>query len=78
MFTRKINLINNENVEKFVRKAEKCSFDINVVKDSTTVDGKSVLGIMGLDRTKSIDVQLITDNNAEADKFWSEVKDMLI
>lgn len=43
-----IRLNEAEDVQEFVRAAEKCDFDINVINKHIFIDAKSFLGVLGL------------------------------
>lgn len=57
MRERKIRLPIVEDVKEFVSKAEKCNFDIDIFYNRVTIDGKSLLGVLSLDRNRILTVR---------------------
>jgi len=57
MQERKIKLSGMKEVSEFVRTAGKCDFDIDVFYNHVYVDGKSILGILGLDLARVLTVR---------------------
>ena len=55
MMQRKI-MLHPSDVETFVNAATKCSFDIDVSYNRFVVDAKSIVGVLGLDLTKTLTV----------------------
>ena len=53
----RIKLNNTGEVREFVRAAERCPFDIDVYYNHIFVDGKSILGMMGLDLGQTLNVR---------------------
>lgn len=45
-----------EEVKDFVNEASKCAYDIDISYNRFTVDAKSILGVLGLDLTKTLTV----------------------
>lgn len=45
-----------KDVQKFVNVASKCDFDIDIFYNSYIVDAKSLLGVYGLDFSKTLSV----------------------
>ncbi len=44
-------------VEEFVKAATKCDFDVDIYYNRYVVDAKSILGVFGLDLTKTLTVE---------------------
>lgn len=44
-------------VEEFVKAATKCNFDVDIYYNRYVVDAKSILGVFGLDFTKTLTVE---------------------
>ena len=57
MFERTIRLPDRESVTEFVQSAANCSFNVDVCYNRVVVDGKSVLGVLGLDLTRDLHVR---------------------
>ena len=55
MMQRKI-MLRPDDVKAFVNAATKCSFDIDVSYNRFVVDAKSIVGVIGLDLTKTLTV----------------------
>lgn len=55
MMQRKI-MLRPDDVKAFVNAATKCSFDIDVSYNRFVVDAKSIVGVLGLDLTKTLTV----------------------
>jgi len=49
-------------VKNFVKMASKCDFDIDVSYDHVYVDGKSILGILGLDLSRNLTISYYGTN----------------
>ncbi|MBP3196544.1 MAG: HPr family phosphocarrier protein [Butyrivibrio sp.] len=49
-------------VEEFVKEAAKCDFDVDIYYNRYVVDAKSILGVFGLDFTKTLTVEYSGDN----------------
>ena len=64
MKEKKVKLAGNKEVTEFVQAAENCGFDIDVCYDRILVDGKSILGMLGLDLTKALTVRYSGENEA--------------
>ena len=54
---RVIGLRNLTDVHEFVRLADACDFDVNIGYDRVMIDGKSIVGVMGLDLGRALRVQ---------------------
>lgn len=69
MMQRKISL-RPDDVKEFVSRATKCDFDIDIFYNRYVVDAKSILGVLGLDLTKSLTVRYC-GYNSEFESFLS-------
>ena len=49
-------------VKNFVDMASQCDFDIDIFYNRFIVDAKSILGVMGLDFSKTLTVQFSGEN----------------
>lgn len=64
--------LNPQQAKEFVTTSSKCNFDIDVFYNRVIIDAKSMLGVLGLDFTKTLTVQYQGyDSNFERmiDKF---------
>lgn len=57
MQEQRIKLADTNEVREFVQAAERCSFEIDVYYNHIVVDGKSILGMMGLDLTRALHIR---------------------
>ena len=64
MREKKVRLAGNKEVTEFVQAAENCAFEIDVCYDRVLVDGKSILGVLGLDLTKELTVKYSGEDEA--------------
>ncbi|MNC14945.1 HPr-like protein Crh [compost metagenome] len=60
----------------FVQEASKYTSDINVIKGTTTIDAKSVLGVMSLS-VKNGEEIVIEANGVDADIAVNKLKDLV-
>ena len=57
MFEKKIEFRDTEELREFVKAAERCDFDINVIYGNTCIDAKSLLGMIYLGFCKVLTIQ---------------------
>ena len=57
MFGRTVRLPDRDSVSEFVKAAAECSFNVDVCYNRIVVDGKSILGVLGLDLTRDLTVR---------------------
>lgn len=62
---KKIMLLSVDEAKRFVQEASRCEFDIDVFYNRVTIDAKSILGVLSLDLTRVLTVQL----NGEDETF---------
>lgn len=62
MKEKRIVLPSVEEAKHFVQEAGKCSFDIDVFYNRITIDAKSILGVLSLDLTRVLTVQMNGEN----------------
>jgi len=67
MQERNIKLSGVKDATEFVQAAGKCDFDIDVYYNHVVVDGKSILGVLGLDFSRTLHVRF-DGNNIEFEK----------
>lgn len=65
MKEKKIVLSSIAEARRFVEEATRCDFDIDVFYNRVTIDAKSILGVLSLDLTKILTVQM----NGSDDQF---------
>lgn len=59
-------------VEEFVKAATKCDFDVDIYYNRYVVDAKSILGVIGLDLTKTLTVEYV-GSNEQFEEYLKEV-----
>lgn len=64
MAEKTIILRDQEAVKAFVQAASKCPYDVDVSYDRVVVDAKSIIGVMSLDRRRSLKVNYQEDDEA--------------
>lgn len=64
-----INLNDFSKARKFINEVSKFISDIDVIRDRYVIDAKSTIGIFTLDLSKSVDVQLHSDDPYEIKRF---------
>lgn len=62
MKERKIKLVSIADAKAFVVAAMKCDFDVDVFYNRVVIDGKSILGVLSMDLTKTLNVRLHGEN----------------
>ena len=62
MKERKIKLVSIADAKAFVTAARKCDFDVDVFYNRVVIDGKSILGVLSMDLTKTLIVRLHGEN----------------
>ncbi len=63
-------LLNNiDKVRNFANETIKFNSDIDMIRGSYRVDGKSALGILAFDLQKPIDVEIHSNNKEEIKRF---------
>ena len=65
----KIKFLSVDDVATFVNQVSELSCDVNVMYGSQVYDGKSLVGLMNLDRSKIYEVYCVTDNEEEQRLF---------
>lgn len=69
MLSCKILLNDVNKIADFVKVTDKVSEDIDLLKEHYIVDGHSLSGILSMDLSKPIILQIHTDNENELNKF---------
>lgn len=72
MSERIIKLNDTKDASRFVRAAEKCSYDVDLCYNSIVVDAKSILGVLGMDLTRKLTVRYHHEPDAEFDEALAE------
>lgn len=68
----RINTIND--IRNFVDLASHCSFDVDLASARYTVNGKSIMGVASLDKSKPLSVLIHCDNDADCAEFITKLK----
>ena len=71
-----INTIND--IRNFVDLASRCSFDVDLASARYTVNGKSIMGVASLDKSKALTVLIHTDDEAECAEFIAQLKPYIV
>ena len=69
-----VNLSASQQIKEFVNILSKYSFDMDLRSGKYLVDAKSILGIFSLDLSKPVELELLTDNEEEINKFMADIK----
>lgn len=67
--TAKIKLALAEDIKKFVNEARTFISDINVRSGNYVVDGKSILGLFSINTSNPIEIELVSTDLEEIEKF---------
>ena len=67
--TAKIKLALAEDIKKFVNEARTFTSDINVRIGNYVVDGKSILGLFSINTSNPIEIELVSSDLEEIEKF---------
>ena len=67
--TAKIKLALAEDIKKFVNEARTFTSDINVRSGDYVVDGKSILGLFSINTSNPIEIELVSSDLEEIEKF---------
>lgn len=71
MYRESIMLSDIETIKKFVAFANRFEFPVTLFSDKYTVNGKSIMGIFGLDLTKPVEIEI---NNEYPSDFKEQLK----
>lgn len=75
----RIKFNSKEDLFQFNKWADSCKYNIDVRYNSKTLDGKSLIGLMGMDISNFIFVILYTDNaNDFVEKFSNIILDKIV
>lgn len=75
----RVKFSNKEDLFQFNKWANSCEYNIDVRYNSKTLDGKSLIGLMGMDISNPIFVILYTDNtNDFVEKFSNIILDKIV
>ena len=74
MYNAKIQLVNVDDVKRFVTAANKYDFEIDLTSGRYTVHGKSIMGIFSLDLSKEI----ILSASGATQEFIDEMQQFIV
>lgn len=75
----RVKFNSKDDLFQFNKWADSCEYNIDVRYNSKTLDGKSLIGLMGMDVSNSIIVILYTDNaNDFVEKFSNIILDKIV
>lgn len=69
----KIKLNTFDKIKAFAQKVIKFESDINICKGSIVYDAKSIMGVMALDTSEYVEVEILSKDNDEIKKFKEEM-----
>lgn len=72
-----INLGSSNQIKSFVNVINKYPFDLDLRSGRYLVDAKSILGIFSLDLSKPVELEILSDDEVEINKFLEEIKSYL-
>ncbi|MBE7091708.1 MAG: HPr family phosphocarrier protein [Clostridiales bacterium] len=72
-----ISLSESIQIKSFVNIINKYSFDLDLRSGRYLVDAKSILGIFSLDLSKPVELEILSDDEKEIEKFLEEIKPYL-
>ena len=64
-----INLNDISKVKKFVNEMSKFESDIDIISRHYVCDAKSIMGVFSFDLSKPVEVQIISNNEKEIERF---------
>lgn len=73
-----VSLNTIEKVKKFTAIANSFDCEVDVLQGRYTIDAKSVLGVFSLDLTKTVTVEIESDDEKEIDKFLKKMEEFRI
>lgn len=74
---KKINLVSIDDVKDFTSAANACKFDIDIKSGKYVIDAKSIMGIFSIDLSKTVDLEIHTDD-ASASEFLAKIEKFLV
>lgn len=75
----RVKFSSKDDLFQFNKWADSCNYDIDVRYNSKTLDGKSLIGLMGMDISNPVFVILYTDNtNDFVEKFSNIILDKIV
>lgn len=69
----KIKLNTFDKIKAFAQKVIKFESDINICKGSIVYDAKSIMGVMALDTSEYVEVEILSKDSDEIKKFKEEM-----
>lgn len=64
MKEKKIKLQSPDLAHEFIKQASTCNFDIDILYDHITIDGKSTIGVFSMDFNKPVIVRFYGENQS--------------
>lgn len=71
--TIKLNVINLSELKNFINEMIEFDSDINIHKGSYCVDAKSLLGVLSLDSSNGVDIEIVSKNDDEVKRFYKVI-----
>lgn len=73
----KIKLDTFEKIKSFAQKVVKFESDVDIIKGSIVYDAKSILGVMALDTSEYIYVEILSKDDDEIENFNKEMREFV-
>lgn len=75
MYRTKIKLESPEKVTEFINLCSKYSNDINLYDGHVSIDGKSTIGVFGIQAGKEIEVEMFGADKYEIKEFMKRIRE---
>ncbi|MBP5662068.1 MAG: HPr family phosphocarrier protein [Clostridia bacterium] len=72
-----LNLSESQQIKCFANLVNKYTFDMDLRSGRYVVDAKSILGIFSLDLSKPVELEILSDDTAEVERFLADIKPYL-
>lgn len=73
----KIKLDTFNKIKSFSEKVIKFESDVNIYKGSVCYDAKSFIGVMSLDTSEYVNVEILSNDNDEIEKFNKDMEEFV-
>ena len=78
MKTVKIELGNIDKIKRFIKEANKCDYDLDLVSGRYIIDAKSIMGIFGMDLMRPLTLNIHSDDKNEIDTLLSSIEEFIV
>lgn len=73
-----ISLNTVDKVKRFVDITSKQIFDCDIVSGRYIIDAKSIMGILSIDLSKDLTLQIYSDDETEIERFTESISEFII